>query len=191
MRGREDVNDEAFLRALAHAHMRAVRGVIASRERNSHDVEELVADVFTLAYTNLATLRGAKAEHVRGWLLRTARYVTANHVRRSITRRQLLDRLRREPLPLEPSPDEEFEHREDVTAADETMSRVVAVLGNMRTDYRQTLLMDAHGLKSREIGQKLGVTDVAARHRLKRARQKLRAAYASATESESSGVPDV
>lgn len=176
MRNTEHRDDEA-LRLLGRTHGRAVQSLVAHYERDPGEAEEIVSDVFLLAHQNMGGLVSAPDAQVRSWLLRTARFLTANEVRRSMTRRRLLDRLAHEPLPLVSSPDDEFAATEQTAAAQAQSERVSAILATLRDDYRETLVMDALGEHGDGIGAALGISANAARKRLMRARAAFRSSY--------------
>lgn len=72
------------------------------------EVDDLVQETYLRMIRALATFRGESS--VRTWLLSIARHVCADHVRRNVRRRRLLDRLveqavvGEEPAPCEPNP---------------------------------------------------------------------------------------
>jgi RNA polymerase sigma factor (sigma-70 family) len=148
------------------------------------EAEEVVADVFHLAYRNLSQLGVATDQQVKSWLLRTASYLMANQMRRAMTRRRLVERLAREPLTLVATPAEEFETADDNADAAHQSERVMHVLSSLRDDYRQALVMHALGERGADIGDLLGVSENAARKRLMRARIAFRDAYSSLADRE-------
>jgi RNA polymerase sigma factor (sigma-70 family) len=186
--GGEQLDDDGDLRGLARAHGRAVRYVVSRFERDRSDVDDIVADVFRLALEHLAALRTAAPEQQRSWLLRTARYLASNHVRRAITRRRLRERLMREPLTMSPGADEEIATADQNDAVHARSRLINDVLAGIRADYRQVLVLDALGYQGPAIGGELGVSANAARKRLMRARLAFRAAYL-ASLGESAEAP--
>ena len=148
---------------------RPVRSVIERHEKNRMEVDEISADVFALAHDHMSELAQASPGQVRSWLLRTARFLTANRVRRSIARRRLEERLRREPLPLAAAPDDELATCDDEVAARQQSERICSVLDGLRADFRQALVMAALGHSGAEIAEALGISPNAGRKRLMRA----------------------
>ncbi len=170
------------MRRLARLHGRAVRYVVSSHVDDRADVDEIVADVLRLAYDNLHKLRSATEDQRRSWLLRTGRYLAANHVRRTISRHRLHGRLSSEPWFWAPSGEESY-IADDETTSSLLRSQVVRdVLDGLRDDYRQVLVMDALGDHGTNIGAHLGVSANAARKRLMRARRAFRDAYLAAVD---------
>lgn len=174
--GRDD--DERCLRHWTREHGAAVSSMLARREYNREDVAELTADVFWLAYRNIEVLKYASDVDVRHWLLRTTYYLLRNHLRRAISRRKLLERLAREPLPLAESPEQAYEHQEAELGVGARDERVRRMLEGMREDYRLVLVMDALGHSDADIARALGVSLNAASKRLMRARTAGRTAFA-------------
>lgn len=175
-----DVDDTLAEWAVAHGN--AVRSLVARYEYSRDDADDIVSDVFQLAYRNMDSLSQASEVEVRSWLLRTARNLVANHVRRSMSRRRLLDRLAREPLPVAISPDEEYALGENQIIASTRSQRVRFVLAGLREDYRLVLIMDALGDSDATIAKALGVSPNAARKRLMRARIAFRSAFVDAVD---------
>ena len=182
--GRTDhhVDEDAF-RALVRTYAWPVRSVIERYEKNRMEIEEISADVFALAHHHMANLSHASEGQVRSWLLRTARYMTSNKVRRGISRRRLYERLLREPLEMAASPDDELAALDDAAAVRAESARVNSVLADLRPDYRMALVMAALGQHGTEIAVALGICDNAARKRLMRARAAFREEYEASDQS--------
>ena len=176
-------HDEAF-RVLVRTNARAVRSIIGRREHDRMEVDEISADVFALAYARMDTLGAVSEGEVRSWLFRTARFLTANEVRRSMSRRRLYERLQREPLPLSAAPDDELAAWDDEVVAQQQSARISVALADLRPDYRRALVMDALGHKGRDIGSAMAISPNAARKRLMRARAAFRLSYLEATSND-------
>ena len=86
---------EQDLRALIDAHGQTVRVVLSRVERDREDVNELWADVFQVAFLRLDDLSQLSEGQQRGWLIRTAGYLAANHARRRTSWRRMLERVLR------------------------------------------------------------------------------------------------
>lgn len=176
---------EAALTAIVSEHSEVIRSVIRRYERNAATVEDLTSDVFHLAFLKIEHLVDLDSIQVRLWLIRTARNLSANWVRRAITSRHLHDRLSREPVEPVPGPEEAHALSEAGEASDERVAMIVAVLQSMRDDYRQVLVMDALGNNGPAIAHTLGISSSAARKRLARARRVFRDSYAKRTDADS------
>ena len=142
----DEIRDsERALRSLIDAHGRIVRVVLARSERNREDVDELWADVFLLAFRQVDELFLLSDGHQRGWLIRTASYLTANHGRRRASWRRMLDRLLREPVVLTSTPEEAALEIEQRTKEDHVSLEVRTTLSRLRAVDRQVLVLDALG----------------------------------------------
>ncbi len=183
MERRDDRVEEDAFRALVRNYAWSVRSVIGRYEKDRMEVDEITADVFALAHDHLTDLAQASEGQVRSWLLRTARFLTSNEVRRAMSRRRLYERLRREPLPLATSPDDELAAVDEEAAAGQESARVRWVLAGLRPDYRTALVMAAFGQHGVEIAAALGVSENAARKRLMRARAAFRESYEASDEA--------
>lgn len=179
-----EANDDEVLREFARLHGRAVVQVIRVRERDPGEVEELLSDVLFVASKNLDGLREASEAQVRVWMLRTARFVSANHVRRAVTRRRFVERLAREPIPVAPTPDEVFDQAQEAEAAQVRARLVRRTLDVMAPEYRQVLVLDALGESGSAIGETMGISPGAARKRLARARGRFRELFESINDDE-------
>ena len=182
MQVHDDDDDE--LRRIAHLHARAIRSFIGHFEHDLMEVEEIFADVLYLAHQNRESLREASDGQMRSWLLRTARNLGSNRIRRALTRRRLVERLAREPLPFVSAPDDDLIAYQDELAALAQSEKVTEVLSRLREDYRRVIVMQALGMSGPEIGAALGISANAARKRLMRARAILRTSYEAAIKQE-------
>lgn len=172
------------LRLLTAAHGRAVAGVVSVHERDAMTAEELVADVFVLAYDHLDEIGDLPERQVRSWLLRTARFLVANEARRGAARRRRVELLRREPLSFVSAADDEFFEIEALAEEGVRSQRIGAALDLLSDGDRDVLVWDANGEKGPAIAERLGVGHDAARKRLSRAR----AAFLIAFENSSASV---
>lgn len=179
-----ELNDDDALREMARVHGRAMTSVIRVSERDPGEVEELVADVLILAAQRLDDLRDLTDLQLHAWLVRTARHLCANHVRRTLTRRRFVERFAREPIPVVPEPADVFATSELTEEADRQARRVRSALERMAPDYRQVLVLDALGETGTSIGATMGISPGAARKRLARARARFREVFATVYENE-------
>lgn len=164
----EDRERTDLLDQLMALHAGFVRGVVSRRESDRESVDELVADVWVLVWAKLDIVAGLSWRKQRAWLARAARFLCANHVRRSISRRKALDRAECEPTDDEvASAEDEFLTKHD----DERRDRLAAAAWWKLNDKdRQVLALAHQGRTGEEIGALLGITPGAARLRLMRAR---------------------
>ncbi len=167
-----DDNDhrEQVLRNLIYVHGRTVRTVLSRSERSRDDVDELWADVFLVAFRRLDELAVLSVGAQRGWLIRTATHLLANHGRRQVSWRRMLGRLAHEPLEPQLTPEEMAQSNEDNREAATTSQAIEDALGRLRAADRQVLVLDALGFDGPGIGRHLGISPGAARKRLMVAR---------------------
>jgi RNA polymerase sigma factor (sigma-70 family) len=170
-------DDADVLRRISKSTLRAMTNVAARYERDTRDVEEIVADALELAHRHRNHLSSADEMQVRSWLLRTVRYLAMNHVRRSMARRRALYRLAREPLDLVASPEDEYLATEQAEETAATSQRISEALGGLDPRYRTVLVMSALGSSSTEIGEAINASSGAARKVLQRARDAFRAEW--------------
>jgi RNA polymerase sigma-70 factor (ECF subfamily) len=133
---------------------RAVHGVLMSRSPRA-DVEDLVQEVFLVAWQRVGELRDPRA--FGGWVL-------------AIARRMAIDHARRAPPTVElPA---------SVPSNDVDRSEAEAVLGVIRTmpdAYRETLILRfVEGMTGPEIAAATGLTEGSVRVNLHRGMKKLR-----------------
>jgi len=173
----EYIDDEPLLRSWVHTHGRAVEACIARYERDVMIREEIFADVVRLAFERVGELRGLSQWQLRAWLLRTARFMTANASRRAVSRRRAYQRLAAEPVVLASPGADDFvaDFGDEERLAHSTQLR--EALDGLRDDYRRVLILDALGENGPKIAMALGITPQAARSRLMRARAAFIAAY--------------
>lgn len=175
------------LRFLTAFHGRAVTGLVSVHERDAMTAEELVADVFVLAYDRLDEIGDLSELQVRSWLLRTARFLVANEARRGATRRRQVERLRREPLSFVLGADDEFFEMELLHEENARSERIGVALELLSEGDRDILVWDANGEKGRAIAERLGIGQGAARKRLSRARAAFLIAFDNSSASTDGG----
>lgn len=180
-------NDARRLRLVVAEHGRMVESFLAHVERDPALREELWADVIGLVYQHIDELEPLSAAQVRSWLLRTARYLTANAARRAQTRRRVVERLAREPLEFVVSAEDEFIDSDVTDEGLDRSHRIRAALNQLHYDYQQILIMNALGQTGPKIAEELGISHQAARSRLMRARS---AFFIAFTASQGVGHPD-
>jgi RNA polymerase sigma-70 factor (ECF subfamily) len=159
--GREQA--ELRFERLYAQHGRAVLAY-AVRRASVDDAADIVAETFLVAWRRLDDV---PVEDARLWLYGVARRVLANQQRSERRRQRLADRLRQElPAVLEAVP-----------ALDAQAGAVEAALAQLGPEDREVLRLSAwEELMPVEIATVLGVSPVAVRSRLHRARRRLRSA---------------
>ena len=150
--------NEASFEELYAAHSHRILGFFLRRVEPSEDAADLVTEVFTIAWRRIAAV--PEGEAAKLWLYGVARKVLANHLRGSVRRHRLAERLR--------------EHLA-TARGDDGGSHVRQALSRLPQKDREILSLSAwEGLSAPEIAQLLGLEPEAVRSRLSRARAKLR-----------------
>jgi RNA polymerase sigma-70 factor (ECF subfamily) len=164
---------EARFERLYAEHGRAVLAYAVRRSRDAQDAADVVAETFLVAWRRLDDV--PLGQPGRLWLYGVARRVLANQHRSERRRERLSERLRRE-LPLA------------VAALPQPTGETGAVrdaLDRLGVEDREILrLAGWEELTPREIATVLGISQVAARSRLYRARHRLRSSLERALERE-------
>jgi RNA polymerase sigma-70 factor (ECF subfamily) len=138
------------------------------RVAEPEDAADVVAETFLVAWRRLADVPGGA--RARPWLYGIARHVLANQRRGDRRRARLAGRLGAELAAAAPA--------ESPTGEGAALLRALERLGD---DDREVLLLAAwEGLRAPAIGRALGISAVAARSRLHRARRRLRDQLAGA-----------
>jgi RNA polymerase sigma factor (sigma-70 family) len=170
---RDACPEEALPRELAEArfsrlyqdHEREILRYALRRSEEPEDAADVVAETFLVAWRRLGDV--PLGEEARLWLYATARRVLANQTRGVKRRTRLAERLRQElrrQLPA-PAPGERGE--------------VLEALAALREGDRELLmLVGMEELTPNQAARVLGISTVAARTRLHRARRRLRARLA-------------
>lgn len=143
---------------------RAVLAYALRRVESPEDAADVVAETFLVAWRRLEEMPAGEGERL--WLYAVARRVTAN-VRRAEGRRTRLAQRLAEAVRTEVAA-----HPDRGREASEAL-RAMAGLGE--EDRELLLLVSWEGLSPKEAGKVLGISSLAARSRLHRARRRLRA----------------
>jgi RNA polymerase sigma-70 factor (ECF subfamily) len=144
-------------------HVDRVLGYALRRVARPEDAADVVAETFLVAWRRLADV--PEEPQTRLWLYAVARRVLANHRRGDRRRLALGERLGAELAAWVP------DHAQAV--ADRV--RYAAALARLSETDREVVLLHAwEELEPREIADVLGISPVAARSRLSRARARLR-----------------
>lgn len=167
------------LRHLMEVHGRVVRAALGRSVRDRATVDDLWAEVFTVAFRRLSDLVGLPEGQQRAWLIRTAGHLAANQRRRGGTRRRTLERLLREPIVAVSGPEDELFEASARVESDVTSRVLREVLASLREQDREVLVLDALGHNGPSIARQLGISHGAARKRLMQARRALRVAFAA------------
>jgi RNA polymerase sigma factor (sigma-70 family) len=149
------------LRRLYTLHGRLVLAYTLRRTASAEDAADAVAETFLVAWRRLDSI---PSDEALPWLYGVARRVLANQRRAAHRRVRLAERLRQE-LPAA------------IQAIDPPVASngpVMAALRRLSADDQEILLLAAwEQLAPNEIAEVLGVSRIAARSRLHRARQRL------------------
>lgn len=154
-------------------HGRAVLAYAIRRAPDAQDAADVLAETFLVAWRRLDGV--PRDQEARLWLYGVARNVLANQHRSERRRERLAERLRRElPAALElmelPAPE---------------AGAVGSALARLASEDREILRLSGwEELTPGEIAKVLGISHVAARSRLHRARHRLRAVLDRTSEPE-------
>jgi RNA polymerase sigma factor (sigma-70 family) len=155
---------EARFSRLYREHEREILRYALRRSAEPQDAADVVAETFLVAWRRLGDVPAD--EEARLWLYATARRVLANHQRGIKRRTRLAERLRdelRRQVPLQPASD----------------LPVLDALAEMSDADRELLmLVGMEELSPSEAARVIGISTMAARTRLHRARRRLRARLA-------------
>lgn len=156
--------------AFAELVRRHVNLVYSTALRRAGGDVHLAQDVAQTVFSDLARKAGSlsRRQDLTGWLYTSAHYAAAKAVRTESRRRQREALFMREPLP-ESTPEADWETIRPML--DDVMHELKAV------DREAILLRHFENRSFAEVGQKLGVNENAARMRVERALEKLRALF--------------
>jgi RNA polymerase sigma factor (sigma-70 family) len=156
-------------------HERRLRGYALRRTRSQLLADELVAEVMEIAWRRFDEIPQDRAF---GWLCRVAINVESNQRRGRLRRRRAEGRAVRE-----------GERASFVTQLDtervpvESRAALAQAWATLSAEDRSVLSLVAwESLTAAELAEALGVSEVAARKRLSRARERLHAAFESSPE---------
>ena len=167
MSGTPRAHQERFRHVYAD-HFDRVLGYALRRVNRPEDAADVVAETFLVAWRRLGDV--PEEPRTRLWLYGVARRVLANQRRGDRRRTALGERLGAQLATSVP------DHAGDVV----DRVRYADALARLSDGDREVVLLHVwEGLEPREIADVLGVSAVAARSRLSRARARLRAALAA------------
>ena len=139
----------------------AVRTFVGRRVRDAHAADDIAQDVMLKLQSQLATEAPAE-EKLDAWVFRVARNAVIDHYRG-----------RREPEPVDA--DVAAPHDEP-TPAVELSGCVRQIITRLPPEYAEALtLTDLEGLTQQQLADRIGLSLSAAKSRVQRAREKLRA----------------
>jgi RNA polymerase sigma factor (sigma-70 family) len=164
---------EARINGLYRDHSRDILGYALRRTRDPEDAADVVAETFLIAWRRLAEV--PLDGEARLWLYGTARHVLANQDRGERRRDRLTERLRqelRQQLPV-------------VHRTGEGTALLEALAGLGEADRELLMLIGWEELTPTQAARALGISPLAARTRLHRARRRLRAGLAEQASTDS------
>lgn len=163
---------EARFSQLYRDNARALLGYALRRSADPDDAADIVAETFLVAWRRLD--QAPLGDNARLWLFGTARHVLANQVRGARRRDRLTERLR-----------EDLRRELPVYQATETNPVLEALAELGEADRELLMLIGWEGLTPTEAARALGISPLAARTRLHRARRRLRARLAMQSSTNS------
>ena len=161
---RADAREELFERVYGHVYPIIYRVVL--RVTGRYDVtDELCQEAFIKYYERID--RFPDTEQAKYWLIRVAKNLALNAVKRSSRERRAYGRVFHEPQPDVPS-------GEDRVVRTESEAEVHDALQQLPPKLRSVLVLKEYGqLNYKEIGSILGITEGNVKVRVFRAREQL------------------
>jgi len=170
--------DRDALEELVHRYVRPLHGVSAAFLKEPEEIEDAVQETFLRALAAIAQYDSGRP--FAPWLYQIARNVARNRV-------AARSRWRMEPIPagglhsMDPAPDISTERAEIRARLELEMQRLPE---QRRTAFR---LVDVEGMTATEAARIMGVTSGTVRSHVHHARQALRGALVSYTDTPGSG----
>jgi len=159
--------EEAFVRLYDRYRPRLYSFIVRMCGRPSV-AEELVQETFIRLADHAATLR--EDTHVRGWLFHVARNLVRSHARSALVDALGLAELASWVRATE-APSEHEAHVAERIASRSVLDRALLRLGE---DERAALwLAEVEGYSSAELAEEFGISEIAVRQRVSRARKRL------------------
>jgi RNA polymerase sigma-70 factor (ECF subfamily) len=163
---------EVFFSDLYRDHARELLGYALRRSADPDDAADVVAETFLIAWRRLAEV--PHGDEARLWLYGTARHVLANQGRGARRRDRLTERLR-----------DELRRQLPAHRAQEGSAFLEALAGLAEADQELLMLIGWEELAPTQAAKALGISPLAARTRLHRARRRLRARLAKQPSRDS------
>jgi RNA polymerase sigma-70 factor (ECF subfamily) len=155
---------ERRLDALYAAHGRSVLAYAVRRAADEHDAADVLAETFLVAWRRLDDI--PSGDQALMWLYAVARRILANQQRSERRRKRLAERLGHELVGA----------LQAVAPPEPAAVPILAALAGLDPNDREVVLLAAwEELSPKQIGAVLGISQIAARSRLHRARKRLRA----------------
>ena len=174
MRGKEPLRLEAaereFIHALYRDHYPALRGYAAALGFRGDAAEDLLQETFLAAIRRIAALQAC--DNTRAYLMQILRNVIGYRLRSMKYAAELIEKLRAQ------TPEDHWDE-----LGPETLYR--GLIGD--DELRLLLRFYVDGLSQKELAEELDIDLGACKMRLKRARERLRAALAQETDGEKGG----
>ncbi|MEN0061127.1 MAG: YhfC family glutamic-type intramembrane protease [Myxococcota bacterium] len=165
VRAAADGDEGAFSRLVAQ-HANLVCSVVLSAIGDVQASEEVAQEVFLQAWRGIGKLRNPQS--FRGWLRQLARNRAADHLRKHIRHRHLIEAATQEPSESTPGADEALAAHERAQALDEALE-------TLPVDAREVLtLFYREGRSVKQVADLLDLQEPTVRKRLSRARALLR-----------------
>lgn len=146
-------------------HSEAIRGKALQMTRDPELASEVTQEAFLRLF--LEADAGRMPDNARAWLYRTSANLIVSHARHGAVAQRLAPRLVQ---------DDEPEQPEAIAVLRETRGEVQGLLATLPPTDRAALLMAASGATGQEIAGRLGLSHIAARALLYRARRRFKAA---------------
>lgn len=169
--------DQAAFASLYTELLPAVRRVVSDNVHQSHDVDDVVQEVFTRAFSRLGALRDP--ERFRPWLFSIARRAAIDHRRVRVAGRLVCVADPAGALSRgDPGPDETLLIREELRELQYAVSQLNA------RDATALALVGHLGFSPAEIADALGLSVGAAKVMVHRARHRLRVAIGESSDAD-------
>jgi RNA polymerase sigma-70 factor (ECF subfamily) len=154
------------LEALYASNADALLVYLTRRTADAQIALDLWAETFALAFEARATYRGVSEAEAGGWLYGIARRQLAQFYRRGEIETRALRRLELERPPAPPLVVEQLERKADLGALRNELRSALADLSPATRDAVQLRVIDE--LDYREVADRLGISESAARVRVSR-----------------------
>jgi RNA polymerase sigma factor (sigma-70 family) len=154
------------LHALYLGHRDPLLGYLARRTADPELALELLAETFAQAVASKRRFRGASEDEAVGWLYGIAKKQVALYYRRGRCEQRALRRLGIEPAPPSPEVLAEVARRAQLLELREELTAALATLAPGTRDAVRLRVVEE--LPYRDLAQRLGISESAARVRVSR-----------------------